>query len=153
IRNRVVLAGTVAIALWGVAAHAGSSAEPGSDEGPLPAIITNSLRMKLALIPAGEFLMGAPGSDQDAGKDESPQFRVRITRRFYIGVHEVTVEQFRSFVDDTGHKTAAETEESSGYNGDTQTFQYNRHGFNWRNLGWKQADDHPVLNVTWFDAV
>ena len=27
---------------------------------------TNSLGMKLALIPAGEFLMGSPDSDKDA---------------------------------------------------------------------------------------
>ena len=57
--------------------------------------ITNSIGMKLVLIPAGEFLMGSPDSDKDAEDDEKPQHRVRITRPFYLGATEVTVGQFR----------------------------------------------------------
>ena len=56
--------------------------------------ITNSIGMKLVLIPAGEFLMGSPDSDKDAEDDEKPQHRVRITRPFYLGVYEVTQEQY-----------------------------------------------------------
>ena len=52
-----------------------------------PKEITNSIGMKLVLIPAGEFLMGSPDSDKDAADDEKPQHRVRITRPFYLGVH------------------------------------------------------------------
>ena len=25
--------------------------------------------------------------------------------------------------------------------------------YNWQNVGWEQTDDHPVVNVTWNDAV
>lgn len=54
----------------------------------------NSLGMKLMLIPPGEFQMGAPETDEDAGRyvriDEWPQHRVRITRGFYLGKYEVT---------------------------------------------------------------
>jgi formylglycine-generating enzyme required for sulfatase activity len=50
--------------------------------------------MKLVLIPAGEFLMGSPDSDKDASDDEKPQHRVRITRPFYLGLHEVTQGQY-----------------------------------------------------------
>ena len=57
--------------------------------------ITNSIGMKLVLIPAGEFLMGSPDSDKDAEDDEKPQHRVRITRPFYLGGHEVTQGQYR----------------------------------------------------------
>jgi formylglycine-generating enzyme required for sulfatase activity len=151
--NKVIATATVAIIFCSAAIRTAGGVQPDSNEDCPPAIVTNSIRMKLALIPAGEFLMGAPESDSDANKDELPQHRVRITRQFHMGIHEVTVEQFRSFVDDTGHKTAAENEESSGYDSDNQMFQYNKRGFNWRNLGWKQSDDHPVLNVNWFDAV
>jgi formylglycine-generating enzyme required for sulfatase activity len=52
--------------------------------------------MKLVLIPAGEFLMGSPDSDKDAKPDEKPQHRVRITRPFYLGIHEVTQGQYRA---------------------------------------------------------
>ncbi len=51
---------------------------------------TNSIGMKLVLIPAGEFLMGSPDSDKDAVGNEKPQHRVRITRPFYLAATEVT---------------------------------------------------------------
>jgi formylglycine-generating enzyme required for sulfatase activity len=56
-------------------------------------LITNTLGMKLVLIPAGEFLMG---SDKDADADEKPPHRVRITRAFYLGANEVTQRQYRA---------------------------------------------------------
>jgi formylglycine-generating enzyme required for sulfatase activity len=46
--------------------------------------------MKFVLIPAGEFLRGAPDSDSDAHANEKPQHLVRITEPFYLGVCEVT---------------------------------------------------------------
>ena len=97
--------------------------------------------------------MGAADSDELADEDEVPRHRVKITRPFMIGIHEVTVGQFRAFVDATGYVTAAEKGKSSGFISETRTFQYDRQGFNWTNLGWQQTDRHPVLNVNWFDAV
>ena len=64
--------------------------------------ITNSIGMRLTLIPAGEFLMGAPDDDKEALPRERPQHRVRITQPFYLGVTEVTRGQFRRFVDEAG---------------------------------------------------
>jgi formylglycine-generating enzyme required for sulfatase activity len=65
--------------------------------------LTNSLGMKLTLIPAGEFLMGSDQSDPDANDEEfldvaagkKQKHRVRITRPFYLGVTEVTQGQFK----------------------------------------------------------
>ncbi len=56
--------------------------------------LTNAIGMKLVLIPAGEFLMGSPDSDKDALPDEKPQQCVRITKPFYMGVYEVTQEEY-----------------------------------------------------------
>jgi formylglycine-generating enzyme required for sulfatase activity len=50
--------------------------------------------MKLTLIPAGEFLMGSPASGSDAEDDEKPQHLVKITKPFYMAVHEVTQQQY-----------------------------------------------------------
>jgi formylglycine-generating enzyme required for sulfatase activity len=61
-----------------------------------PKEITNSIGMKLVLIPAGVFLMGSPDSDPDAFPHEEPQHRVRITRPFYMGVTEVTQGQYQA---------------------------------------------------------
>jgi formylglycine-generating enzyme required for sulfatase activity len=117
-------------------------------------LLRNSIGMTLARIPAGEFLMGAADSDEDAQESEKPQHKVRITNAFYLGIHEVTVGQFRAFVRDTGHQTGAETDGkgSSGFNSALPGFEYDKPGYTWKNLGWMQDDDHPVLNVSWHDA-
>ena len=64
--------------------------------GKMKRLVVNALGMKLAFIPPGEFRMGSPDSDKNAKDDEKPQHRVRITRPFYIGVHEVTQAEFRA---------------------------------------------------------
>jgi formylglycine-generating enzyme required for sulfatase activity len=76
--------------------EAASKPGPGRDLTASAKTITNPIGMKLALIPAGEFLMGLPDSDPDADPDEKPQHRVQITRPFYLGVHEVTQAQYRA---------------------------------------------------------
>jgi formylglycine-generating enzyme required for sulfatase activity len=74
----------------------GSSSNPPQVTAPdePPKTITNTIGMKLVLVPAGEFLMGSPDSDADAQDDEKPQHRVRITRPFYLGATEVTQGQY-----------------------------------------------------------
>lgn len=65
----------------------------GAEDDP-PQSVENSLGMKFAFIPAGEFEMGAEPGDTLADADESPRRRVTITRGYWLGVHEVTQAQF-----------------------------------------------------------
>lgn len=59
-------------------------------------VITNSIGMKLKLIPAGEYLMGAADVSEHRGNtNETPQHIVTITRSFYLGVCPVTWEEFK----------------------------------------------------------
>jgi formylglycine-generating enzyme required for sulfatase activity len=58
-------------------------------------VVTNSIGMRMALIPAGEFLMGSPDSDHLASGSEKPQHRVRITRPFYLGIYPVTQAEYK----------------------------------------------------------
>ena len=58
--------------------------------------VGGGVKLELVLIPAGEFLMGSPDSDNDAGNDEKPQHRVRITKPFYLGKYLVTQEQWQA---------------------------------------------------------
>jgi formylglycine-generating enzyme required for sulfatase activity len=111
--------------------------------------------MKLVLIPAGKFQMGSPDSDKDASADEKPQHEVEITRAFYMGVHTVTVGQFQSFVRDAGYQTEAEKDGQGGwgYNEQTGKFEGRKQQYSWKNPGWEQTNQHPVVNVTWNDAV
>jgi formylglycine-generating enzyme required for sulfatase activity len=59
-------------------------------------LITNSIGMKLKLIPAGRFKMGSPEDDKAASSQEGekPQHEVTLTRPFYLGVYEVTQGEF-----------------------------------------------------------
>jgi hypothetical protein len=75
---------------------ADASARPeSSHRSKPPEIITNTIGMKLALLPAGDFLMGSPESDPDAQLDEKPRHRVRITKPFCLGIYEVTQEEYQ----------------------------------------------------------
>jgi len=57
-------------------------------------VITNSIGMKLKLIPAGEFMMGSPVDEMGRAADEGPQHKVRITKPFYMSITEVTQAQW-----------------------------------------------------------
>ncbi len=121
---------------------------------PGPGTIKNSIGMTFKLIPPGEFMMGSSDDDSGARDDEKPQHQVRITRPFYLGATEVTVGQFRSFVDATGYKTDAEKDAQGGFGFNEETKkveQYPR--FSWRNPGFEQTDEHPVVIVSRTDAV
>ena len=56
--------------------------------------MANSIGMKFKLVPAGEFLMGSPDAYSVQQDRETPQHRVRITKPFYLGIHEVTQKQY-----------------------------------------------------------
>jgi formylglycine-generating enzyme len=125
-------------------------------------LVTNSIGMTLRLIPVGEFMMGSDATDPDASDDEfvdkaagkKEKHRVRITKPFYLGIHEVTRGQFRRFVDDSGYRTEAERdgEGGGGWNEETKKFEQNPR-YTWQNAGFDQTDEHPVVNVSWNDAV
>jgi formylglycine-generating enzyme len=135
--------------------------------------ITNSIGMKLTLIPAGEFMMGSGESAEDAAAffstthvrifwtagfldDEHPQHRVRITKPFYLGTYHVTRGQFRQFVADTGYKTDAEKIEKWGtwrWNPGMKTGLPRDKDSSWRKPGFEQTDEHPVVILSWNDAV
>ena len=57
------------------------------------AATTNSIGMKLTLIPAGEFMMGSPDEEEGHSDDET-EHRVRITKPFFLGVYEVTQAEY-----------------------------------------------------------
>ena len=114
--------------------------------------ISNSLGMKLRLIPPGEFLMGSPDSDSYARDREKPQHAVRHTKPFYAGIHEVTVAQFRAFVEATGYVTDAEQEGAGSWLLIDLPGKGRNPDWNWRTPGFEQTDGHPVCCVSWRDA-
>ena len=109
------------------------------------------VKLEMVLIPAGSFVMG----DDKGLDDEKPVHKVTITQPFYLGKHEVTVEQFRRFVEATGYATDADKgtgfQGAFGWNHDTKEFKMNEK-YSWRSTGFAQAAAHPVVNVSWNDA-
>jgi formylglycine-generating enzyme len=145
----------------------GASASDNVTAERAPMETANSIGMKLVSIPAGEFFMGGQEPAEslieafpnyrrppEFFKDEYPRHRVRITKPFLLGKHEVTVGQFRRFVEESGYKTEAERDGLGGWGYDRETGKCRGRdtSFSWRNPGFAQTDNHPVLNVTWGDA-
>jgi formylglycine-generating enzyme required for sulfatase activity len=118
-----------------------------------PPEFTNTIGMKFSVVPNGEFLMGSDESDSDADDAEKPQRRVRITRPFYLGTFEVTRGQFEQFVKAENYLTDPERGKGgSGFSTTKNDFEELKPNYSWRNPGYDQTDDHPVVNVSWNDA-
>ena len=103
---------------------------------------TNSIGMKFKDIPAGRFYMGScelsfgacpsgAGVDDEAYDDETPQHEVHIRRGFRMGVHEVTLGQFKQYIADAERDDLLSDEfiEDNG-----------------------NGDRAPVVMVSWHDA-
>lgn len=81
-------------------------------------------------IPPGIFLMGCSPDDKECLEDEEPRHQVRISKGFWLGQTEVTVEAYKRFVGATGREMPPDP-----------TF----------NSAW--ANDHmPIVYVNWNDA-
>jgi formylglycine-generating enzyme required for sulfatase activity len=119
----------------------------------VPQLFSESLKIRFVTIPAGTFQMGSPESEEGHNDDEGPQHTVRIGRDFRMAVHEVTRGQFAAFVRETGYQTEAEKGGGNnyGFNAATGEFELDAK-YNWRNPGYPQTDDHPVVLVSWNDA-
>ncbi len=92
--------------------------------------------------------MGSPLDEKGRDTDEGPTHEVCV-HGFWIGITEVTVGQFEKFVLESRYKTEAEREGFSWiYTGAWEK----REGYNWRNAGFPQTKDSPVVNVSWNDA-
>ncbi len=164
----------LALAVAVVLALSGCAQLP-TDASP-SAPLVNSLGMKLVRIPAGAFLMGSDEPVAQLQKDyplmerrrledltdEAPVHQVRITKDFYMGATEVTVGQFRAFVQQSGYVPESIADGTGGYGYNAQydasktrrqdAFEGRNTRYSWLNPGFPQSEQHPVVNVTWHDA-
>jgi formylglycine-generating enzyme required for sulfatase activity len=109
------------------------------------------VQLELVRIESGTFLMGSPEKELGRGEDEKLH-EVEITKPFYLGKYAVTRGQFQAFVHETGYKTEAE-ELARGFswNQAKKTWEWSK-DYHWRNPGFAQTDEHPVVEVSWNDA-
>jgi formylglycine-generating enzyme required for sulfatase activity len=106
------------------------------------------------VITAGSYLMGSDTFDEGHVENESPEHRVNIRRGFAIGLKEVTVEEFRSFVERAGYATDADRKGFSTVYNHSSGRLTQRKDINWQFSydGREAEDDEPVVHVSWNDA-
>ncbi len=104
---------------------------------------------EMVTIPAGSFSMGSPASETDREDDEGPQHKVNI-RSFSIGKTEVTVKQFREFINRSGYSMTSKSD-GGCYHWDGSAWKKDKQK-NWQSPGFDQGDNHPVTCVNWNDA-
>ncbi|MFN9221589.1 MAG: SUMF1/EgtB/PvdO family nonheme iron enzyme [Planctomyces sp.] len=128
--------------------------------------VQGPLGLRFRLIPPGSFLMGSTETRKDleaAGfvipegisvDDEHPQHAVQLTSPYFLGTTAVTRGQFARFVQATGYLTDAERDGKGGWGYvPSKGSDEQRPEFNWQNTGFEQSDDHPVVNVSFQDAM
>lgn len=121
-----------------------------------PVELTNSLGMKFQLIPPGKFQMGSSSEELDQLKQEverlnasdfekfcalgsGPRHVVELSQPFYLGTYEVTIANYRQFLEEAKYIPTAERVENP-------------------RLNWKMfvpnsdPAKQPVCGVSWDDA-
>ena len=98
----------------------------------VPVEFENSIGMKFALIPPGEFIMGSP-IDEHGRNDDENQHLVRISRPFLVGRYEVTQSQYQEIL---------------GFN---PSWLSSNGKFKQKVVG-LDTSDFPVEKLTWYDA-
>src|ERR1700722_976975 len=90
-----------------------------------PKLLTNSLGLKMVLIPAGVYQMGSPHREEARRICEGPVHEVTLRKPFYLAVYPVTQVQYLAVMENNPAR------------------------FNHKNGG---GGDHPVERVSWNDA-
>ena len=117
-------------------------------------LLDGRIAATLVYLPGGTYLMGSPADEQGRWRDEK-QHEVTV-EPFFIGRHEVTVAEFTRFAAITGYQTEGERKTNGCWSwgnsaeGGTWTWRSKR---NWREPGFQQSDDRPVVCVSWNDAM
>ncbi|MBC8045249.1 MAG: SUMF1/EgtB/PvdO family nonheme iron enzyme, partial [Fimbriimonadaceae bacterium] len=114
--------------------------------------INDNLYKGMILLAAGEAKIG----NNSGFSGESPEF-IKHIDAFYLDEHEVTVVQFRKFIEATQYVTEAERFGDGGVFNMENKQWYLQKGATWHHPfgadGVVAEDDHPVTQVSWNDAI
>ncbi len=119
--------------------------------------VVADLPSNFVLIDGGTFTMGSPESEPERGSGEK-QHQVRVSS-FYISKYEVSVAEFKEFIDATGYKTDADKRTNNYGSYVYKNGSWNQQdGVNWRcgvdgNVRPASENNHPVIHISWNDCV
>jgi formylglycine-generating enzyme required for sulfatase activity len=102
------------------------------------------------LVPGGTFAMGSPASE--GGRDGDETLHSVSLSSFAIGKYDVTLGEFREFVNATGYATSGEADGRGGSVWTGSAWERNADA-TWENSYYSQSDRNPVVQVSWYDAV
>lgn len=140
-RKRASILGALFLCSMLMGAAGMAQAEPEKEISPLPGMV-------FVYIAPGTFSMGSPPDEEGREADE-PLHQVTLSRGYYMQKTEVTLDQWRAFVKETGYvSTAEKTGSMSLKDGEWDV----RKGYHWKSPGFPQEGDHPVMCVSWKDT-
>jgi sulfatase modifying factor 1 len=116
----------------------------------------NSIGIKLALVPAGELMMGST-IDISLPKHDEARHRISITQSFFIGVYEVTLGEFEEFYRAANYETRWQAQGTMAAIGLMPKAGKMTDDISGQYLPWSwghpaQTARHPVVEVSWNDA-
>ena len=119
-----------------------------------PVEFENSLGMRFAIIPPGHFQMGSRAEEKAHKHREGPRHAVTLSNAYYAGLNEVTLGDFRQFVKVTGYQIAPDRD-AAGTNATSLRLGnwIENEVSPWETVGFEQNEHHPVVNITWYDAM
>jgi formylglycine-generating enzyme required for sulfatase activity len=146
----VVVVSIVAIAA-GYLAHRARSGSQAAAGASVPAALARGDVFRdcptcplMKVVPPGSFDQGSAADEADGLASEQPQHAVNIAYPLGVGAYEVTVGEFKDFVDATGTEVTGCTV----YDGSWRQ----RAELSWKNPGYPQTATYPVSCVSWLDA-
>ncbi|MCW0412728.1 Hercynine oxygenase [Xanthomonas sacchari] len=109
---------------------------------------------QMIVVPHGGFRMGAAESEPGASPAEMPQHYVRFDRGFAMSITEVTVAEFRRFVEATNARPRATRRGHSTVYDERSGNFVRRNGVDWQSdyQGALAAPNSPVMHVSVRDA-
>jgi sulfatase modifying factor 1 len=155
-KNLLMLAGLAVLLLLGLGTtlhepHSFMSAvyvdDPRIEQGIEPRDFSiPELAITMKWLPPGDYMMGSP--EDEAGRSEDERLhRVRVSRGFWLGEHEVRTADFAEFVAATGHRTHSEMANAL-YNSVTKERTTDK---TWRSA-FADNRNRPVVGVSLRDA-
>lgn len=110
---------------------------------------------EMVIVPPGSVFIGSYEEEIDRKNGERKRVKATIEQAFAMAKTEVTLAQYRVFMEETEHESVIPSRNGKPLIGcnyyDGKSYGYIA-SHNWENPGYPQREDAPVVCVSWSDA-